>query len=79
MGGTAWIDLQSGCPKKVAWTVYTVAYRRIAEGELTLSGRGRVAWNLTEAKGKPVASGLFYWVLKPEGQKSIVKTVVVLP
>jgi len=63
----------------VAWTVYTAAYRRIAEGELTLSGRGTTMWNLTDAKGKPVASGIFYWVFQPEGQKTVIKTVVVLP
>ena len=78
--GPVKLDLQSVCAKRVRWSVFSAAYRKIGEWEIEVSGRQTVnIWNLTDAKGKRVAAGLYYIVFAPEGQKRKVLSVVVLP
>lgn len=66
------------CSASIRWAVYTSAYRKI--GEWTSPSDGTpVQWNLRDAKGKPVAAGLYYLVLTPEGGKTQTRTLLVLP
>lgn len=78
-GDQARVDLVTGCPKIIHWTIYTAAYRKIGEWRTTANGRASITWDLTDAKGKKVAPGLFYWVITPEGMKAAMKPLLVLP
>jgi hypothetical protein len=63
----------------VKWAVYSAAYRKIGEWNKTITGFERVpVWNLTDTEGKKVASGIYYLVFTPEGQKNKTLPVVVL-
>jgi hypothetical protein len=75
------VDLQSACSKSVQWAVYSAAYRKIGEWKVVVSGglKKTVEWNLTDAKGKKMAAGIYYLVITPEGQKSVFMPLVVLP
>jgi hypothetical protein len=72
------VDLSSGCYKTVRWTVFSSAYRKIDEQTVNVLGRVSVEWTLTDAKGKKVSAGLYYLVVKPEGQKQVTRSVVVI-
>ena len=77
--GPVKVDLQSACAKRVSWSVYTPANRKILESAVNVSGKTTVMWNLTDAKGERVAAGLYYLVFAPEGQKRRVCKVFVEP
>ena len=66
------------CEKRVVWSVFTTAYRKVAEGELMATGRTTLAWDHRDARGKPVAGGLYYWVFRVEGCPTSIRTLVVL-
>jgi hypothetical protein len=77
--GPVKVNLHSDCAKRVRWSVFSAAYRKIAENVIDVQGKTTVFWYLTDVKGKRVAAGLYYMVFVPEGQKSQVRTVIVQP
>jgi hypothetical protein len=80
VGGIVKVDLQSVCPKNVRWAVYSAAYRKIGDWNVTTGGRKTtVSWNLTDSKGVKIAAGIYYMVFTPAGQKNQKLSVVVLP
>jgi hypothetical protein len=76
---TVKFTLQTFCPKTVRWTVFSAGYRKIGEWIVTANGTTVVAWDLKDATGKRVASGLYYAVFIPEGGNRQVRSLVVLP
>jgi hypothetical protein len=76
--GISRVDLVVPREKRVVWSVFTSAYRKVAEGELMATGRTTLTWDQRDAWGKPVASGLYYWVFRVEGCPTSIRTVVVL-
>jgi hypothetical protein len=76
--GIVKVNLQSMCPKNVKWAVYSAAYRKIGEWSLTVNGSTKAMWNLTDAKGKPIAAGIYYMVFTPDGQNRQTMPVAVL-
>jgi hypothetical protein len=76
--GPVRVDLTNGCATQVRVRVFTSAYRKIEEESLTVTGRLTFMWNLTDEKGRRVSPGLYYFVFSPQGQKRVVKSVVVL-
>ena len=72
------VDLRSACPKSLRWSVYSAAYRKIGEWNTTVNGLVKATWNLTDAKGKEVAPGIYYMVFTPIGQKSQTLPLVVI-
>lgn len=71
------LELKSLCPKNVRWSVFSVAYRKIVENQTTAEGRTVIEWDLKDTQGKPVAPGLYYIVVIPEGESRQVRSVVV--
>jgi len=69
--------LTSLCPKQARWSIYSVAYRKILEGQTTVEGRVTLEWDLKDAKGKNVAPGLYYLSVVPDGEERQVRSVVV--
>jgi len=57
------VDLSSPCPTEVRWSVVTVAYRKVLAGSAHVDGRTTVAWDLRDDRGRPVAGGLYYFLL----------------
>jgi hypothetical protein len=58
--------------------VFTSAYRKIRDWTATANGATVVPWDLKDGSGKPMAAGLYYVVLAPEGGERQVRSVVVL-
>jgi hypothetical protein len=57
------VDLSSVCPTDARWSIVTVAYRKVLAGSVHVDGRTTVAWDLRDDKGRPVAGGLYYFLL----------------
>jgi len=77
-GGALRVDLESPCPKNVRWSVFSVAYRKIAEGSLVAEGRTSILWDLRDTKGKPVAPGLYHFTVEGEGLDAKTMPVLVI-
>jgi len=59
--------------------VFTAAYRKIGEWNVTANGSTFVQWDLKDGKGKRMAAGLYYAVFTVEGSIRQVRSVVVVP
>jgi len=53
-----WIQVPK--PTTIKWTVYSLAFRKIAEGETSIDQTGTIVWNFKDRYQKQVANGLYY-------------------
>lgn len=68
--------LGSACPLSVEWSVVTVADRAIVSGQATAPAT--VVWDRLDAKGRPVASGLYYFVVRVGNKEKTIRPVLIL-
>lgn len=78
MGAVVQVDLFSACPKNVHGVVMSVAYRKLADFRVMVSGQSRTGWDLRDLKGREVASGVYYLILQADGENRIVRKLLVL-
>jgi hypothetical protein len=71
-------DLQSTCPKTLHWTISTSASRMVAAGTVAVNGKGTIAWNQRDLRGKLVANGLYYFRLVEAGQSDRWAKILIL-
>lgn len=57
------VELRDGCQAQVHWSIVTVAYRSIAEGDILVLGKTKVLWDQRDRKGRLVSNGLYYFIL----------------
>jgi hypothetical protein len=80
VGKAVRFNLDGFCPTSVHWTVVTSAYRKVLEANLSTRGMTTiVTWDLKDTKGRPVAPGLYYLVVRPEGQGQVIQALLVMP
>lgn len=80
VGKAVRFNLVGLCPARVHWTVVTAAFRKVLEANLSTRGMTTiVTWDLKDTKGRPVAPGLYYLVVRPEGQGQVIQTLLVMP
>ena len=80
VGKAVRFNLGGFCPTNVHWTVVTSAYRKVLEANLTTRGATTiVTWDLKDMKGRPVAPGLYYLVVRPKGQDLVIQALMVMP
>jgi hypothetical protein len=71
------VNLVTHGPKAVKWSVVTVSFRRVAEGQANVEHTYTLSWDLNGSNGSPVANGMYYLVLEIEGTpRRILKLVV---
>jgi hypothetical protein len=70
------LDVKSPCPQTAQWTVFTTAYRKVAEGEKALSGDDQLQWNLRDSRGKSVSNGVYFMRIVGNGGPYTAKIVV---
>ena len=76
------LDLKANqsCPKTVKVAVYTAAYRKVYSETMQVSGTHQWVWNLRDAKGALIASGVYYLHVEDVGYGTVLNwsPVVVL-
>lgn len=78
-GGAVNVQVQGSGMVTVNWSVFTTAFRKIAQGTATFTNGGAFRWDLTDLSGKPVASGLYYLRLEVKADSGTLhKTLKVL-
>src|SRR6185369_8473296 len=60
-------------PSTVAWSVYTTAFRVIAQGSQSVADRCVVQWDLKDKTGAQAANGLYYFRVDVSGPKPLSK------
>ena len=65
---------------EVEWSVFTTAYRKVRSERSSSRGNQRIIWDLTDSKGKPVASGVYYLRILVTGPRNmeVLRKVMVL-
>jgi hypothetical protein len=73
--------VQAPTGSRVEWSVFTTAFRKVLDISNPIPGNnGVLDWNLDDAWGKPVASGLYYIrveVTGPVRATQILKVLVI--
>jgi len=54
------ISIQVPGQTTIKWTVYTLSFRKIAEGETTINQTGTIQWDFKDRYQNQVANGLYY-------------------
>jgi hypothetical protein len=73
------IDVQAPPGTALTWDVFTVAFRKIAGGSMTVNETATVSWDLSHSGGNPLANGLYYIRIKASaGNGTAVKVLKVL-
>jgi hypothetical protein len=67
-GGTAWIAFDPGRPGRVELDILDAGGRRVTRLVDASAGAAmRAPWNGTDAQGRPLASGVYYYRLRTDG------------
>jgi hypothetical protein len=62
----------------VQWSVFTVNFRKIISGEISVNSTGTVSWDLKDKNGVRVADGLYYIRIEVQGPQPLVKVFKIL-
>jgi hypothetical protein len=62
-------------PADLRWDVFTVAFRKINSGEVSLAGKSTFQWDWKDRIGARVANGLYYLRLEVNGEYGTVKRI----
>jgi hypothetical protein len=77
-GGPVNVDIETTGQSSVRWSVFTLSFRKIVGGELSVNGEGKIQWDLLDRMGSPVADGLYYLKVEVNGPQDMVKVLKVL-
>jgi len=77
-GGPVFVDVDVPELSTVRWSVFTLAFRKIVSGEISVNTTGVVRWDLTDKQSAKVADGLYYLRLEVIGMQTEVKVFKVL-
>jgi hypothetical protein len=77
-GAVVQVNLSSDCPKNVHVVVVSVAYRKLADFRVLVSGQTKTGWDLRDLKGKDVAGGVYYMILQADGEPRILRKLLIL-
>jgi hypothetical protein len=58
---------------RVQWSVFTLNFRKIVGGEVSINQYGTVAWDLKDQNGTPASNGLYYLRIEVIGAQPTVK------
>ena len=58
--GPVTFDIQTAGLSDVKWSVFTTAFRKIVDGNVSINGMGEVRWDLTDKKLAEVGNGIYY-------------------
>lgn len=70
------MDIDPACGSGIRWVVFSPAFRRVAEGTVTPSGRTVLLWNLRDIGDRPVANGLYYLRIEGGGAERTYRLLV---
>lgn len=62
----------------VKWSVFTLSFRKIVGGEITITNNGVIVWDLKDQYGKQVSDGLYYLRIEMDGLQSMDKIYKIL-
>ena len=72
------VDIKVPGPSAVKWSVFTVNFRKIISGEISVNSTGTVSWALKDKNGVRVADGLYYIRIEVQGPQPLVKVFKIL-
>lgn len=76
--GPVVVDVEVPVNSSVKWSVFTLSFRKIVDGEISVNGKGSVQWDLRDKTGALVADGLYYLRLEVLGTQPSSKIFKVL-
>jgi hypothetical protein len=77
-GGPVAVNVQVPGPSTVKWSVFTLSFRKVGGGEVSINSTGIIYWDLRDNYGSKVADGLYYLRLEVAGLQPKVKVFKVL-
>ncbi len=76
--GPVRIDVSTTGAATVEWSVFTLNFRKVVSGRISVNGTGTVQWDLTDKNGVRVADGLYYIRVEIHGPSALTKVYKVL-
>ena len=76
--GPLTVDIDVPGPSTVQWSVFTLSFRKIIGGEVSINGTGAVVWDLKDKSGTKVADGIYYLRIEVQGPQPTVKIFKIL-
>ena len=76
--GPVVVDLDVPGPSTVEWSVFTLSFRKILGGEVSINSTGSVVWDLKDKSGAKVADGIYYLRIEVQGPQPTVKIFKIL-
>ena len=76
--GPVRINVSVPSPAMVEWSVFTLNFRKITSGQISVNSTGIVQWDLRDKNGARVADGLYYIRVEVLGPNPVTKVYKVL-
>jgi hypothetical protein len=76
--GPVVVNIDVPGPSSVQWSVFTLSFRKIIGGQVSINSTGSVVWDLRDKSGAKVADGLYYLRIEVEGPQPTVKVFKIL-